>query len=74
MRGTAPWDSDHTLTIWITHLALGSRSVLMVKAAVTDKETESLYLVFSRGSVVRRGKLLWHFKVLSSLVSSEVTS
>lgn len=58
---------------WITHLALGSRSVLVAKAAVTDKETESLCLVSSRGSVVRWGKLLWHFKVLSSPISSEVT-
>lgn len=45
----------------------------MVKAAVTDKEMESLYLVLSRGSVVRWRKLLWHFKVLGSPVSSEVT-
>lgn len=40
---------------WITHLALQSPSVLVVKAAVTDKATESPYLGFPRGSGVRMG-------------------
>lgn len=41
---------------WVTHLALPSPSVLTVKAAVTDTATESPYLGFPRGSVVRTGE------------------
>lgn len=49
-------NSDPQLVPCIMHLVFGFGSILMVKTAVTSKETKSLKLVLLTGRVVSWGK------------------